>query len=860
MKSVIKGTSYILAHVPDMLIYSGTTQSTERILNPKSEYLEHISEHIRSYEEALAYLPNQVYIGNLTPGALSEYEQPWYEKKYENPCRYGSFGEIMPQDEFLLLMKACDAFDLVRLSREFIDEVKPKLEHHPFIGTEIISRIGDGVGQSEIERYVKEMHAEPLFHLGRLVGYVRRAHDVDENLSAHVMLENIASKATCVLSLLHLIHNAGIAGEEIDYVIECSEEACGDMNQRGGGNFAKAAAEAAGLKNATGCDIRAFCAAPVHGIIAAASLVSAGTYKNIAVTAGGCAAKLGMNGKDHVKKGIPVLEDVLGGFAVLVSRNDGISPEIDLKIAGRHTVGTGSSPQAVITSLVTEPLDRAGLKITDIDRYSVEMQNPDITKPAGAGDIPLSNYKMIGALAVKRQEIKKEDIAGFVNRHGMVGWAPTQGHIPSGVPYLGFACREILEGSISKAMIIGKGSLFLGRMTNLFDGVSFVIHKNSGIEDENGVALISRPKPVRVVVSGIGSEHGEETVIEGIRKVNRKDVEVLYIGTLAPDGIRALKAETGEEAHKLMESMLDSGEADCAVAMHYTFPIGVATIGRLITPGKGKEMFIASTTGTSSVNRVEAMVRNAVYGIITARACGIEKPAVGILNLDGARQVENALKQLKKNGFDINFAASGRSDGGCIMRGNDILSGECDIMVCDSLTGNVIMKLLSSYTTGGTYESSGYGYGPGIGENYERLIMIVSRASGAPVIAGAIEYASQLVEGRYRDIAARVFAEANSAGLKNVISDRRCILNPDGSEKKLQNGSAPAEMPAREPVTCQISGVDIMELEDAVKSLQEAGIYAESGMGCTGPVILVSEANADKAVTILKNGGWITEG
>lgn len=29
-------------------------------------------------------------------------------------------------------------------------------------------------------------------------------------------------------------------------------------------------------------------------------------------------------------------------------------------------------------------------------------------------------------------------------------------------------------------MIIGKGSLFLGRMTNLFDGVSFVIQKNSG--------------------------------------------------------------------------------------------------------------------------------------------------------------------------------------------------------------------------------------------------------------------------------------------------------------------------------------------------------------------------------------------
>ena len=28
----------------------------------------------------------------------------------------------------------------------------------------------------------------------------------------------------------------------------------------------------------------------------------------------------------------------------------------------------------------------------------------------------------------------------------MEGWAPTQGHIPSGVPYIGFAREDILEG------------------------------------------------------------------------------------------------------------------------------------------------------------------------------------------------------------------------------------------------------------------------------------------------------------------------------------------------------------------------------------------------------------------------------
>ncbi len=324
--------------------------------------------------------------------------------------------------------------------------------------------------------------------MARTVGYIKRAHDVEGNLSAHVMLENLVSKASNVLAILHLIKNAGIDPADVEYVIDCAEEACGDMNQRGGGNFAKAAAEIAGLSGASGSDVRAFCAAPAHAVIEAASLVKAGTYRNVVVCAGGCTAKLGMNGKDHVKKDMPILEDVIGGFAVLISENDGINPEIDNTVCGRHTVGTGSSPQAVITSLVANPLDKNGLKIPDIDKYAVEMQNPDITKPAGAGDVPAANYKMIAALAVKRGELERKDVATFGNTHGMVGWAPTQGHIPSGVPYLGFAREQLLAGDIEKAMIIGKGSLFLGRMTNLFDGVSFVVRKNSGKHEETAVS------------------------------------------------------------------------------------------------------------------------------------------------------------------------------------------------------------------------------------------------------------------------------------------------------------------------------------------------------------------------------------
>ena len=140
------------------------------------------------------------------------------------------------------------------------------------------------------------------------------------------------------------------------------------------------------------------------------------------------------------------------------------------------------------------------MKITDIDKYSPEMQNPDITKPAGAGDVPLANYKMIGALAVKKGELDRAGLASFASEHGLTGWAPTQGHIPSGVPYIGFAREDILAGKIKNAMIVGKGSLFLGRMTNLFDGVSFVIQANTkaqaeaaaGVSEEEVKGLIAK--------------------------------------------------------------------------------------------------------------------------------------------------------------------------------------------------------------------------------------------------------------------------------------------------------------------------------------------------------------------------------
>ena len=343
-------------------------------------------------------------------------------------------------------------------------------------------------------------------------------------------------------------------------------------------------------------------------------------------------------------------------------------------------------------------------------------------------------------------------------------------------------------------------------------------------------------KPV-IGFASEGSEHGEDKIKRAMELAAYKGLDARLI--------------EGEDIHKEMEKLLDSGEIDAAVTMHYPFPIGVSTVGKVITPGIGKPMYLATTTGTSDTDRIAGMVKNAIYGIIAAKADGIENPTVGIANIDGARQTEKALLKLKEQRYDINFAESARADGGIVMRGNDLLAGTPDIMVMDSLTGNLMMKIFSAYTTGGSYESLGFGYGPGIGDGYDRLIMIVSRASGAPVIAGAMEFATNLVKHNWKKIADDEFAKAKKAGFEAIIDELK------NAGKKEAAPAAAVTAPPKEICTAQIPGIEVMDLEDAVQALWKEGIYAESGMGCTGPIVLMAADKKDKAYEILKNAGYV---
>lgn len=843
--AVLKNASYVLVHTPEMILHNGTTQTTEVSTNPNSDYIKNIRDSYRSYEEVVNYAPNQTYIGNMNPDELKNLGDSWIDKKIIGK-RDSRFGEILPEKEFLLLLKICDKFGLVLLEESFVINAIEDYKKNPIFKEEDLKEL-KGVSSDEIKSLINE-HNEGLYYENQLVGCVKKAHDIDINLNSHTMFENLVVKTSGVVALRHLIVKNNLNPSIIDYIIECSEEACGDMNQRGGGNFAKSIGEMCGTTNATGCDIRGFCAAPTHSLINAASLVKSGTYENVVVVAGGASAKLGMNGKDHVKKGLPILEDVLGAFAILVSKNDGVSPIIRTDLVGKHSVGTGSSPQAVMTSLIVEPLLKEDLKITDVDRYSVEMQNPDITKPAGAGDVPEGNYKMIGAIGVKRGEIERTALANFIDRHGMKGWAPTQGHIPSGVPYCGFAIDDLTTGNLNRVMIIGKGSLFLGRMTNQFDGVSIILERNKGIQEEKiSVANNIKKSRYKIGVTTLGSELGKDFIVESAQEISKKlDAEIVLIGEKLNTTLKSYEATTEEKAHKVLEDLLSKKELDAVVTMHYNFPVGVATIGRVVTP-TGKEVYIASTTGTTSTNRVESMIKNSIYGSVVAKSCGVENPTIGILNIEGAKEVEKQLKKLQKLGYNIAFGESKRADGGVALRGNDLILGSTDVVVTDSLTGNILMKMFSSFNSGGKEEVTGYGYGPGIGFSYRNKIFIVSRASGKNVIKGAIEYAYESLKGEIDTILKEEENTLKKIGFDNFLNELSRDKKNVVSEIKIE----------KEIVTAQIPGIDIMELENAVEFLKSRGVYSEAGMGCTGPIVMVNESKEKIAVELLKEEEYL---
>jgi betaine reductase len=471
--AVIRAASLVLAHTPGLARHGSKPMRT---LAGDAELARNFLANLRTFDDAVGYPAHQAFLGVCHPRELPP--RPWLEASMPGAERFAPFGELMPEDEFLGLMAAVDEFDLLVLTPEVAERAAKRLAEHPLAAQLDLARVSAAAGNVDaaLASGALPVHLAP----DCLAGALRGAHAEDESLAAHVLLENLACKATGTLALLHLLHDNGVDPAGIGYTISCSEEAVGDRYQRGGGNMGKTIAAVAGLTESSGADVKNFCAAPIPALVIAASLVVAGVFEHVVVLAGGSLPKLGMKFEGHLRHGLPVLEDVLGGVAVLVTADDGISPRIRLDAVGHHRVSSGGSGAQILHDLAVRPLEAIGARMCDVDDYATELHNPEITEPQGSGDVAARNYRTIAAFAARRKEITRDEIDSFVAQRGMPGYAPTQGHLASAVCYLPHALTRLTTGPASRVLLLAKGSLFLGRMSQRSDGMSILLERNGG--------------------------------------------------------------------------------------------------------------------------------------------------------------------------------------------------------------------------------------------------------------------------------------------------------------------------------------------------------------------------------------------
>jgi betaine reductase len=452
--------SQVLAHVPE-LVFVGSKPRRELERSP--DLAASLGQALRSFDHAARYLPNQVFIGARSPRPLTAPERPWWQSPADEPRSETRSGALFTQGEFLAALSKIDTTGLTE-----VEESCSAIDGTADRGA-VVASLAEQPHQTQLldPVAIRGVNGDVLAKVGW--GFAD-----DEALSPFVALENLATKATAALALAHLLRANSIDPGSIDYVISCSEEAVGDRYQRGGGNMGKAVAESVGATRASGFDVKNFCAAPVSAMLVASSLVEAGVADRVAVVAGGSLPKLGMKFQGHLQNGMPILEDCLGGVAVLIGRDlDG--PVIRYDAVGRHQVQAGSANAQILSNLVFDPLDRAGLKATDCGLFGTELHNPELTEPQGSGDVPMRNYRTIAALAVQLRHIDEVDIGSFLETRCLAGFAPTQGHIASAVCLLPNILDRMRAGSLRRAQLVAKGSLFLGRMTAMSDGMSLVL-------------------------------------------------------------------------------------------------------------------------------------------------------------------------------------------------------------------------------------------------------------------------------------------------------------------------------------------------------------------------------------------------
>lgn len=242
---------------------------------------------------------------------------------------------------------------------------------------------------------------------------------------------------------------------------------------------------------------------------------------------------------------------------------------------------------------------------------------------------------------------------------------------------------------------------------------------------------------MRIAIDAMGGDHAPQSTVEGALAAAKEwgDTEIILVGneqvlkpllegSAAPANLRIHHAseiiEAEDEPVKAVRRKKDAsmvvagrlireGEAEAMISAGNTGALmttGLLVVGRMegierpalapMIPTVDERGVLALDLGANMDAKPEHLAQYALMGsIYREKVHGIAKPRVGLLNVGTEAMKGN---ELTKEAYPLLEALPIHFVGNVEAR--DILTGACDVLVCDGFAGNILLKALEG--TAGT--------------------------------------------------------------------------------------------------------------------------------------------------------------
>jgi len=235
---------------------------------------------------------------------------------------------------------------------------------------------------------------------------------------------------------------------------------------------------------------------------------------------------------------------------------------------------------------------------------------------------------------------------------------------------------------------------------------------------------------VRIAIDAMGGDHAPEQIVKGVLDAAAAwtDTELLLVGDTAqieahmagqkPSNVSIVHANDvigpDDEPVKAVRRKKDAsmviagrlvreGEADAMISAGNTGALmttGLLVVGRIegierpalapMLPTMDEIGVLALDLGANMDAKPEHLMQYAVMGsIYRTKVHGLERPRVGLLNVGTEAMKGN---ELTKAAYELLAAAPIEFIGNVEAR--DVLTRNCDVLVCDGFAGNIMLKAM----------------------------------------------------------------------------------------------------------------------------------------------------------------------